>query len=182
MVAQEVRSLGAKFVEIDLGETGQTRDGYAKALTAAQLDLQRQGIAGHCASADVVITTAQLFGKKAPLIVTRDMVAAMKAGSIIVDLAVESGGNVEGSVPGRGGTVGGVTIVGLKNLPGRVAVNASQMYSSNVTNLILEYWNDERREFELRPDDDILKGCLVTQDGKIVSETLRAMTKEEEHG
>ena len=182
VVAQEVRSLGAKFVEIDLGETGQTRDGYAKALTAAQLDLQRQGIAGHCASADVVITTAQLFGKKAPLIVTRDMVAAMKAGSIIVDLAVESGGNVEGSVPGREETVGGVTIVGLKNLPGRVAVNASQMYSSNVTNLILEYWNDERREFELRPDDDILKGCLVTQDGKIVSETLRAMTKEEEHG
>jgi len=81
---EEVKSLGAKFVKIDLGETGQTKNGYANALTAEQLEKQRQEIAKYCATADVVITTAQIFGKKAPLIVTRDMIAAMKKGSIIV--------------------------------------------------------------------------------------------------
>jgi len=174
-VEEEVRSLGATFVKIDLGETGQTKDGYAKALTEQQLEKQRQEIARYCAAADVVITTAQVFGRKAPLIVTRDMVEGMQQGSVIVDLAVESGGNVEGAVPGEEAVVGGVVIIGLRNLPGRVAVHASQMYSSNVTGLILEFWDDEAKQFALPLEDEIIRGCLVTHDRAVFSETLKAV-------
>ena len=97
MVEEQVKSLGAKFIKIDLGETGQTAQGYAKALTPEQIELQRKGMAKVCAQADVVITTAKLFGRKAPVIITAEMVSGMKPGSVIVDMAVESGGNVEGS-------------------------------------------------------------------------------------
>ncbi|MDO9515796.1 MAG: NAD(P) transhydrogenase subunit alpha [Syntrophales bacterium] len=180
VVEEEVKSLGAKFVKIDLGETGQTKDGYANALTAEQLEKQREEIAKYCATADVVITTAQVFGKKAPLIVTRDMIAAMKEGSVIVDLAAESGGNVEGSVPGQEVVAHGVTIVGLKNPPGHVSVHASQMYSSNVTSLILEFWDDEAKRLTLPLEDDIIRGCLITHDHAIFSETLKAVMKKGE--
>ena len=97
----DVLSLGAKFVEVDLGETGQTAQGYAKALTEEQLKKQRDVMKQYCAQADIVITTAQVFGRKAPVIVTKDMIDAMKPGSVVVDLAVETGGNVEGAVLGR---------------------------------------------------------------------------------
>ncbi|MGD9301499.1 MAG: NAD(P) transhydrogenase subunit alpha, partial [Desulfobacterales bacterium] len=97
VVEEQVKSLGARFVKIDLGETGQTKDGYAKALTEDQLQMQREGMAKVCAASDVVITTAQLFGRKAPRIVTEEMVRGMQKGSVIVDLAVEGGGNVAGS-------------------------------------------------------------------------------------
>ena len=99
-VEEQVRSLGARFVEVDLGETGQTKDGYARELTPQQLQKQRDAMAKVCAQSDVVITTAQVFGRKAPLIVTREMIDGMKPGSIDVDMAVESGGNVEGSLRG----------------------------------------------------------------------------------
>ena len=102
VVAEQVRSVGAKFLEIDLGETGQTQDGYAKELTPEQVEKQRQGQKAAIAESDVVITTAQVFGRKAPVLVTRDMVAAMQPGSVIVDMAAETGGNVEGSIAGQG--------------------------------------------------------------------------------
>lgn len=180
VVEEEVKSLGAKFVKIDLGETGQTKDGYANALTAEQLEKQRQEIAKYCATADVVITTAQVFGKKAPLIVTRDMIQAMKGGSVIVDLAAESGGNVEGSVPGEDVDVGGVTLVGMKNAPRHVSVHASQMYSSNISNLILEFWDDETKQFTLPLEDEIIRGCLVAHDHAVFSETLKAFMQKGE--
>jgi NAD(P) transhydrogenase subunit alpha len=173
VVEEQVKSLGARFVKIDLGETGQTKDGYAKALTDEQLQKQRAGMAKVCASADIVITTAQLFGRKAPLIVTEDMVAGMQKGSVIVDLAVESGGNVAGSEVGREVEVGGVRIIGLTNLPGRVAVNASQMFSSNLYNLVEEFWNPEEKQFELNFEDEIVKGCVITHQGEIVNEMIR---------
>src|SRR6185369_1792006 len=94
-----------------------------------------------CGQSDVVITTAQLFGRKAPIVITKDMVSQMKPGSIIVDMAVESGGNVEGSQLDKEVEVNGVRILGLSNLPGRVAVHASQMYSSNLVNLLETYWD-----------------------------------------
>ena len=97
IVAEQVQSLGAKFVDIDLGETGQTKDGYAKELTAEQLEMQRQGMKEVISQSDIVITTAQVFGRPAPRIVTQDMIDAMKQGGVIVDMAVDSGGNVEGS-------------------------------------------------------------------------------------
>ncbi len=173
VVEEQVKSLGARFVKIDLGETGQTKDGYAKALTDEQLQKQREGMTKVCAASDVVITTAQLFGRKAPLIVTEDMVAAMQKGSVIVDLAVESGGNVAGSQPDKEIDVNGVRIIGLANLPGRVAVHASQMFSSNLFNLVDEFWNTEEKRFELNFDDEIIKGCMITHQGEIVNQMIK---------
>jgi NAD(P) transhydrogenase subunit alpha len=173
VVEEQVKSLGARFVKIELGETGQTKDGYAKALTDEQLQKQREGMAKVCAASDVVITTAQLFGRKAPLIVTEDMVAAMQKGSVIVDLAVESGGNVAGSQPDEEIDINGVRIIGLTNLPGRVAVHASQMFSSNLYNLIDEFWNTEEKRFELNFDDEIIKGCVITHEGEIVNQMIK---------
>jgi NAD(P) transhydrogenase subunit alpha len=172
VVKEQVQSLGAKFVEVDLGETGQTKDGYAKALTPEQLDKQRQAMAKVCSQSDIVITTAQLFGRKAPVVITKEMVSQMKPGSIIVDMAVESGGNVEGSECNQEVQVNGVNILGLSNLPGRVAVHASQMYSSNLVNLLETYW-DKDKGFALRIDDDILKGCLITHEGSIFNTQIK---------
>ncbi len=173
VVKEQVQSLGAKFVEVDLGETGQTKDGYAKALTPEQLEKQRQAMAKVCAQSDIVITTAQLFGRKAPIVITKEMVSQMKSGSIIVDMAVESGGNVEGSQLDKEIEVNGVRILGLANLPGRVAVHASQMYSSNLVNLLEHYLDKETKAFVLNPADEILKGCLITHQGQIVNETVK---------
>lgn len=172
VVEEQVKSLGARFVKIDLGETGQTKDGYAKALTEEQLQKQREGMAKVCASADIVITTAQLFGRPAPLIVTAEMVSGMPPGSVIVDLAVESGGNVAGSQVGQEVDINGVRIIGLANLPGQVAVNASQMFSSNLYSLVEESWNTDEKRFELNCEDEIIKGCLITHGGKIVNEMI----------
>jgi NAD(P) transhydrogenase subunit alpha len=173
VVEEQVKSLGARFVKIDLGETGQTRDGYAKPLTDEQLQKQREGMAKVCAASDVVITTAQVFGKKAPLIITEDMVAGMSKGSVLVDLAVETGGNVAGSQPDQEVDVDGVRIIGLANLPGEVAINASQMFSSNLFALVAEFWNEEEKRFPLDFEDEILKGCVVTHRGKIINEMIR---------
>ena len=172
VVEEQVKSLGARFVKIDLGETGQTKDGYAKALTEEQLQKQRQGMAKICASSDVVITTAQLFGRKSPRIVTEEMVHGMHKGSVIVDLAVEGGGNVAGSQLDQEVDVDGVLIIGLGNLPGRVAVHASQMFSSNLYNLVEEFWNTEEKQFNMNLDDEIIRGCVITHGGKIVNEMI----------
>ncbi len=177
VVEEQVQSLGAKFIKVDLGETGQTKDGYAKTLTDEQLARQRDVMAKHCANADVVITTAQVFGRKAPRIITRDMVQKMAPGSIIVDMAVETGGNVEGSELNKEVMINGVRVIGLANLPGHVAVHASQMYASNLNNLLGEFWNDEAKQFVIDPDDEIFKGCLVTYRGEIFSELMKNMNK-----
>lgn len=173
VVAEQVQSLGAKFVEIDLGETGQTKDGYAKELTAEQLEMQRQGMKDVISKSDIVITTAQVFGRPAPRIVTKDMVEAMQPGGIIVDMAVESGGNVEGSAPDEVVDVNGVSIVGVTNLPSEVPKDASQMYSSNLFNLVSEFWDTEEKTFDLNLEDDILQGCVITHGGAIVNETIK---------
>jgi NAD(P) transhydrogenase subunit alpha len=173
VVEEQVQSLGAKFVKVDLGETGQTKDGYAKALTAEQLKKQQEVMAKHCAMADVVITTAKLFARKAPIIITKEMVKSMKKGSVIVDLAVDSGGNVEGSEIDQTVNVDGVYIIGLENFPGQVPVHASQMYSSNLYNFIAEFWDKEAKAFRLDLEDEIIKGCLITHNHEIVNEMLK---------
>jgi NAD(P) transhydrogenase subunit alpha len=173
VVAEQVHSLGARFLEIDLGETGQTKDGYARELTPEQLEKQRLGMKDAIAESDIVITTAQVFGRPAPRIVTRDMVEAMKPGGVIVDMAVESGGNVEGSRPDETVRVNGVSIIGVSNLPSRVPRDASQMYSSNLFNLVSEFWNQEEKSFALDLEDDIIKGCLITHDGAITNESIK---------
>ncbi|MBU0480624.1 MAG: Re/Si-specific NAD(P)(+) transhydrogenase subunit alpha [Proteobacteria bacterium] len=177
VVEEQVKSLGAKFVKIDLGETGQTKDGYAKALTEEQVRKQKEGMAKACAQADVVITTAQLFGRPAPRIVDKAMVAQMQPGSVIIDMAVETGGNVEGSELDKIVEVEGVKIVGLGNLPGRVALTASQMYSANLGNFVDHFWNKEEKKFNLNLKDEIIKGALMTYEGEIFSETYKSIVK-----
>ena len=171
-VEEQVKSLGARFFKIDLGETGQTSQGYAKALTEEQLAMQRAAMTRACAVSDVVITTAQVFGRRAPLIITEEMVRAMPKGSVVVDCAVESGGNVAGSRPDEEVDVDGVLVIGLSNLPGRVALHASQMFSANVFNLIISYWDPEQRRFLISLDDEIIRGCVITHQGEIVNEMI----------
>ncbi len=173
VVAEQVQSLGAKFVEIDLGDTGQTDQGYAKELTPEQLELQREGQKKVIAQSDVVITTAQLFGRKAPVIVGRDMVEGMKPGSVVVDMAVESGGNVEGSVLDQVTDINGVKVIGQGNLPSEVARNASEMYSNNLFNLLDEFWDAEEKTLNLDPEDEIVEACVITRDGAVVNETIK---------
>jgi NAD(P) transhydrogenase subunit alpha len=173
VVEEQVRSLGARFVKVDLGETGQTKDGYAKALTEEQLAKQREAMAKHCAQADIVITTAKLFGRPAPRIVTDDMLAGMAPGSVVVDMAVDTGGNVEGSKVGEEVLVHGVRVVGHANLPGKVPIPSSQMYAANLTNFVLHFWDKETKAFNLDREDEIITGSLVTHDGEICNETVK---------
>ena len=173
VVAEQVQSLGAKFVEIDLGDTGQTDQGYAKELTPEQVEMQREGQKAIISQSDVVITTAQLFGRPAPQIVGRDMVESMKPGSVIVDMAVETGGNVEGSVMNEVVEINGVKVVGQGNLPGEVARNASDMYSNNLLNLVMEFWDSEAKTLNLDPEDEIIAACVITRDGAVVNETIK---------
>ena len=175
-VAEQVESLGARFVKVDLGETGQTDQGYAKALTPEQLDKQRAAMADRCAQSDIVITTAQLFGRKAPVVVTGEMVRRMKPGSIVVDYAVESGGNVEGSRPGEDVDAGGVLIIGYRNVPGRLATSASQMYANNLYNLVDEFWDADGKSFTLNREDEIISGSLVTHGGEMINEMVKSIT------
>ena len=166
-VEEQVRSVGARFLKVDLGETRSTEQGYARALTREQMEIQQKAMEKVCQQSDVVITTAQIFGRQAPLIIRNHVVAGMKAGSVIVDLAVESGGNVEASKVGKVVDQGGVKIVGLKNLPGLVPAHSSQVYSSNLVNLVSEFWSDQKKRFVLDLDDEIIQGSLVTHDGII---------------
>jgi NAD(P) transhydrogenase subunit alpha len=175
VVEEQVKSLGAKFVKIDLGETGQTKDGYAKALTAEQLALQKEGMTKACARADVVITTAQLFGRPAPRIIDSKMLAEMRPGSVLIDMAVETGGNVEGSELDKITEINGVRVLGFGNLPGRFAETASQMYSANIGNFVEHFWDKEEKKFRLNSDDAIMKGALITHQGELVSEMYKSI-------
>ena len=177
VVAEQVRSLGGKFLEIDLGETGQTKDGYAVELTEEQRQLQLEGQKKQIAESDIVITTAQVFGRKPPVLVTKDMVAGMKPGSVIVDMAAETGGNVEGSVAGETVEVDGVTIIGNGNWANYVSRDASQMYSSNLFNLVDEGWDKEKQAMVIDFENDILQGCVITHSGEIVNDTIKNLIK-----
>ena len=170
-VAEQVKSVGAKFLDIDLGETGSTKDGYAKALTPEQLEIQKTAQREVIVSSDVVITTAQIFGRKPPVIVPKDFVQAMKPGSVVIDMAAESGGNVEGSKPGEVVNINGVQIVGTGNWPNEVPLHASQMFSNNLFNFVSEFWNSDTKSVELDFENDLID-CVITHDGSIVNETI----------
>jgi len=169
VVEEQVKSLGAKFVKIDLGDTGQTAGGYAKQLTPEQVAKQQAGMAKICAQSDIVITTAKVFGRKAPRIVSAAMLEGMKNGSVVVDMAVESGGNVEGAVSGEDVvTANGVTILGHPTLECTTATHATQVLAANFAAWITHFWDDEAKTLKLDREDEILKGCLITHDGAIV--------------
>jgi NAD(P) transhydrogenase subunit alpha len=175
VVEEQVKSLGAKFVKADLGETGETASGYAKPLTPDQLQKQREVMAQHVAQADVVIAAAQVFGKKAPLIVTTEMVRSMKPGSMIVDVAIESGGNVECSKYDAEVDVNNVQVIAFANLAGRVPSNASEMYSNNVSAFFEHFWDKGSNTFGLDFSNVILKGCVITHGGTVCNEMLRSL-------
>ncbi len=173
-VEEQVKSLGAKFVKIDLGDTGQTDQGYAKELTPEQIRKQQDAMGRICAQSDIVITTAKLFGRPAPRIVTAEMVAGMKRGSILVDLAAESGGNVDGTrLNEEVVTDHGVRIIGHGALEAMVPAHASQVYASNLVAFITHFWDAEAKTFDYRLDDEILRSCLLTHHGEIVHERFK---------
>ncbi|QJR80759.1 NAD(P) transhydrogenase subunit alpha [Alteromonas pelagimontana] len=173
VVAEQVESLGGKFLKIDIGETGQTKDGYAQALTeeqkAKQQDAQRDAIA----AADIVITTAQLFGRRPPLLISKETLSLMKPGSVVVDMAALSGGNVEGSIAGEITHVHGVTVIGTGNWSQRVAKDATDMYANNLLNLIQEFYDEGTQSFNVNLDDDILAHSVITHNGSIINEMLK---------
>ncbi|MFT6529095.1 MAG: NAD(P) transhydrogenase subunit alpha [Psychrosphaera sp.] len=177
VVAEQVQSLGAKFLDIDLGETGQTAQGYAQALTPEQMQIQQQEQAKCIADSDIVITTAQLFGRKPPVLINKETVSLMKPGSVIVDMAAENGGNVEGSVAGETVVVNGVTLVGTGNWSNDVAKNATQMYGNNVFNLVSEFWqkseDEQDAKFIIDLEDDIQANAVITHQGFISNDMIK---------
>ena len=162
---EEVQSLGARFVELEL-ETQEGAGGYAREQSAEYLAKQQELLAAEVVASDVVITTAQIPGRKAPVLVTAAMVDQMAEGSIVVDLAADSGGNCELSVPGEDVTVGGVTVVGMSNPPAGMPTHASFLYSRNIANLLGLLVKDG----ELAPDfdDEIVAGTCVVREGAVV--------------
>ena len=169
VVREQVESLGGKFVELELEtDTAEDAGGYAKELGEDFYTKQREMMLSVVAESDVVITTAAIPGKKAPILVTREMVEGMQRGSVIVDLAAERGGNCELTVPGERVDHNGVTILGPLNIPSEVPYHASQMYSKNITTFLLHLVKEGEVVIDL--DDEITRGTLITRDGSVVHE------------
>jgi NAD(P) transhydrogenase subunit alpha len=168
----EVKSLGASFLEFEL-ETQEGEGGYAREQGEEFLARQRELLTKRTAAADVVIATAAIPGRRAPLLVTAPMVQGMRRGSVIVDLAAETGGNCEVTHPGRVVEVDGVWVDGTTNIPSTMALHASQLYARNVTNLLQHLASEG--ELKLDFDDEITRGCCVTHAGQVVNERARQM-------
>lgn len=170
--ADEVRSMGGTFINLDLDTAAEATGGYAKELAADRAQRQRDLLAPHIAASDVLITTAAIPGRAAPLLVTTDMVKGMRAGSVVIDLAAESGGNVEGVVAGKDTPVavdgGTVTLVGLQDAPSAVPSDASRLYAKNVANLLALMTANGK----VSPDytDEVVAGACLTRDGTVVHE------------
>ena len=169
-VKEQIESLGAKFVVLDI-ESAEGAGGYAKAMDEAYYKRQRGLLAAVLKEQDVVITTAAVPGKKAPILITTEMAEAMLPGSVIVDIAAERGGNCELTRAGETVVHRGVSVVGAVHLPSRAPFHASQMYATNVVNL-LKLMIDKEGKLSINRDDEIIRGCLVTHEGKIVHPAL----------
>ncbi len=166
---EEIRSLGAAYVGVDDEESARQTGPYAGQMSEEFRRKQAELMASTIAKNDIVICTALVQGRKAPVIVTAEMVAGMKPGSIIADLAAEAGGNCAATVPGETvTTANGVTVIGHRNWPARIAVAASQLYARNLLTFLTTFWDKEAKAPRLKPDDDLIKGALVTQGGEIV--------------
>ncbi len=169
-VEEQIQSLGAKFVKLDIGlEDAEDAGGYARALTDEEQQRQREALAQVIGGMDGVISTAAVPGRKAPLLIIEDAVRKMKSGSVIVDLAAETGGNCELTKAGETVIVHDVTIMGVTNLPATMPDHASQLYARNVENLVT-LMTGEGGALELNFEDDIIKGACITRDGEIVHE------------
>ncbi|WP_201862500.1 Re/Si-specific NAD(P)(+) transhydrogenase subunit alpha [Microvirga soli] len=167
---EQVESLGAKFVAVEDEEFKQaeTAGGYAKEMSAEYRAKQAELVTAHIAKQDIVITTALIPGRPAPKLVTRAMVESMKPGSVIVDLAVERGGNCEAAIPGQVVEHNGVKIVGHLNVPGRLAATASSLYAKNLYAFVETLVNKDTKELAVKWDDELVKATCLTRDGAIV--------------
>jgi len=171
VVKEQVESLGAKFVEVESEEDAETAGGYAKEVSEEYKKRQAEAIARHVAKADVVICTALVPGKRAPVLVTDAMLASMKAGSVVVDLAAEQGGNCEGAEAGTTVQRHGVTVIGAVDGPSRLAVHASQMWSRNMEKLLFHVTKDGALKLDMK--DEITRGCVITHGGDVVQPRVR---------
>lgn len=174
-VKEEVQSLGGKFIEVETSEDMQDAGGYAKEASPEFLKKQQELIFKHVTEADIVITTALVPGKKAPILVTEEMVKHMRAGSVILDMATEFGGNCEISEKGKTVKKYDVTIIGEPNLPSMVPTHASEMYSKNILSLIQYISKDGK--INLNQDDEIVKGCLITRNGEVINQRVKDLLK-----
>ena len=175
VVEAQVKSLGANFVKIDLGEMGQTAQGYAKQLTPEQLAKQQEAQAKVCERSNIVITTAKVFGRKAPRLITKAVLDRMQPGAVVVDMAVATGGNVEGSDPDREVvTDKGVILLPGDELQRQVPFDASKMLSGNISAFLTHFYDKDAKEFKVNLADEIMKGCLLTQGGQIIHERFKA--------
>jgi NAD(P) transhydrogenase subunit alpha len=174
-VKEEVQSLGGKFIEVETDASMQDAGGYAKEASPEFLKKQKELIFKHITEADIVITTALVPGKKAPVLVTEEMVKHMRPGSVVLDMAVEFGGNCEVSEMGKTVKKHGVTIIGEPNLPSLVPTHSSEMYSKNLLNLITYISKDG--EIELNLENEIVKGALITYNGNVVHQRIKELLK-----
>ncbi|MEK6202149.1 MAG: Re/Si-specific NAD(P)(+) transhydrogenase subunit alpha [Desulfobulbaceae bacterium] len=167
-VKEQVRSVGARFVEVPTSEDGSGGGGYAKEMSEEYKQKQAELISKHIAKSDVVIPTALIPGRKAPILISEEQVASMKPGSVIVDLAAEMGGNCALTQPGKTIVAHGVTIVGHSNLPSTMSFHASQMFSRNIEKFLLHLCDE--KGFRMNMDDEITRGSLVTKGGQVIHE------------
>lgn len=174
-VKEEVQSLGGKFIEVETTEDMQDERGYAKEASEEFLKKQKELIFKHVTEADIVITTALVPGRKAPVLVTEEMVKNMKPGSVVLDMAVEFGGNCEISEAGKIVKKYDVTIIGEPNLPSMVPTHASEMYSKNILSLIQHIGKEGK--IELKLEDEIVKGCLLTRNGEVINDRIKELLK-----
>jgi NAD(P) transhydrogenase subunit alpha len=174
-VKEQIKSLGATFIEVDFKESAEGTGGYAREQSPEFIKKQQETLGARLSKTHVVISTAQVFGKRAPVIITADMVKLMHPGSVIVDLAAEQGGNCELTEAGKTVVKHGVAIVGAVNLPATIATDASMMYAKNVLNLFKHLYPKP----DVMPDfsDEIVKGACITRDGQIVHEVVRSQMK-----
>ena len=177
-VKEQVQSLGAKFIAVEDEEFKQaeTAGGYAKEMSKEYQEKQAALVAEHIRKQDIVITTALIPGRPAPRLISADMVASMKPGSVIVDLAVERGGNVEGAEPGGVADVNGVKIVGYNNVPGRLAASASSLYAKNLLNFLDILVDKKAKALAVDWDDEIVKATALTRDGAVVHPSFQPKT------
>jgi len=167
---EQVASLGAKFIAVEDEEfkAAETAAGYAKPMSAEYQAKQAVLVAEHIAKQDIVITTALIPGRPAPKLVSRDMLKAMKPGSVAVDLAIERGGNIEGAVAGAVADVEGVRVIGYLNMAGRIAASASALYAKNLVTFLETMISKDTKELTLKPDDELVKATMLTHGGQVV--------------
>lgn len=172
---EQVESLGGRFLQVEGVEQVKTEGGYAKEVSAEYLQKQKELVTKHVSDADIVITTALVMGKKAPVLVTEEMVKSMKAGAVIVDMAVEAGGNCEVSELNKTVIKHGVTIIGESNLPSMLPINASELYAKNISTLLLHLASKEGLKLDL--EEDITKGAIITHNGILLHQLTKDILK-----